>query len=127
VAALGLSLVCALAAACRADSPRAATSSESSEVRTELTSILDSLYALADSLYFDEGAYQRAEAVFAQALQLARDRGSAREEADALTRLGLTAYRLGDYERARPVLEESLELKLEHHIDDQRLQRKPVQ
>ncbi len=119
VAALGLSLVCALAAACRADSPRAATSSESSEVRTELTSILDSLYALADSLYFDEGAYQRAEAVFAQALQLARDRGSAREEADALTRLGLTAYRLGDYERARPVLEESLELKLEHHIDDQ--------
>ncbi|HET6363065.1 MAG TPA: CHAT domain-containing protein [Gemmatimonadota bacterium] len=81
-------------------------------------SSLDSLIASGEPLYWD-GDFERARDVF----QLAHDRavaeGDSAARANALTWLGLAAFRLGEYDDARNLGESALALKLRLDLADQ--------
>jgi predicted ATPase/class 3 adenylate cyclase len=63
----------------------------------------------AASLAWGQGDTARAEALYTQALELARDLGDAVGFATALGNLGLVAQSLGDYARARDYLDQAVQ------------------
>ena len=64
------------------------------------------------------GDYQTAPQLFAEALEITRQLGDERSQADVLRNLGWAAMRPGDYQLARDNLEEALSLfrKLNHEV-----------
>ena len=79
---------------------------------------LDSLIAMGEPLYWD-GDFEGARAVFQDAHDRAIAAGDSATRANALTWLGLAAFRLGEYEEARSLGESALALKLRLDLTDQ--------
>ena len=88
-----------------------------SEVSSELS--LDSALVLAEAMYLSLD-HAAAREMFRSLLGRARSAGDAAAEAKALTGLGLVEYNLAeDYQEARRLLLESLEVKRAHGLTDQ--------
>ena len=81
-------------------------------------SSLDSLIASGEPLYWD-GEFEGARAVFQDAHDRAVAAGDSAARANALTWLGLAAFRLGEYDEARSLGESALALKLRLELTDQ--------
>ncbi|HYO45675.1 MAG TPA: CHAT domain-containing protein [Gemmatimonadota bacterium] len=81
-------------------------------------SALDSLIAAGEPLYWD-GDFEGAREVFRDAHDRALSAGDSAARANALTWLGLAAFRLGEYDEARSLGESALALKLRLDLTDQ--------
>ena len=78
---------------------------------------IDSLIEFAEQVYFS-GKIDSARILLEAVHRGAVAQGDVSIEARALTRLGLAAWRLGDYRNAKTLGEQALELKLQHGLTD---------
>jgi CHAT domain-containing protein/tetratricopeptide (TPR) repeat protein len=78
---------------------------------------VDGLIALGDSLY-DLGEFGHARDAFLRLVPLARESGDPRAEAQGLMRASHAENRLGNYDSALRLGQESLDLRLTHGISD---------
>lgn len=76
---------------------------------------LDSLLVAGEAVYW-EGDFEGARTIWREVLDRARKEKDVEAEADALTWLGLAAWRLGQPEEARRLGKEGLTLKLRHGL-----------
>ncbi|MCH8935990.1 MAG: tetratricopeptide repeat protein, partial [Gemmatimonadetes bacterium] len=78
---------------------------------------IDSLIEFAEQVYFS-GKIDSARILLEAVHRGAVAQGDVSIEARALTRLGLAAWRLGDYRNAKTLGEQALEFKLQHGLTD---------